>query len=184
MNYSSKELWYHFKKSLKDELNDLKSSNPEQLQRLKKKGERKYLLNEIVLPSVAQRMNLLHKSEFLRIDYAFCKKGKTGWNVPLVFIESENIWDACYEEALKLCSTITPLKVLIAYGFNEEIKKQIENFDNNEHYVFTDFKDVNTLFGWYVILLYENINDSIRFHHYIYDENGNMLDSEKGSFDI
>ena len=73
---------------------------------------------------------------------------------------------------------------MIAYGFNEKIKQEIENSDNNEPYVFTDFKDVNTLFGWYVILLYEGVDDTLRFHYYVYDENGNMLDDENGSFDV
>jgi hypothetical protein len=173
--YKPEQLWSEFKTKLIKVLQE--DLDPKQLERLKVPSERKYFFDEQVFPSVAKELNLHYKKEFLRIDYSFYKAGSRGWSVPLIFIESENNWVSCYEETLKLCSVTAPLKILLTYGFPQERKEEIENENHSDIYILDDFKEVNTLFGWYVILLYDDSQNKICFHVYAYDENAKLIKS-------
>lgn len=125
-NTHSFNLWQDFKSALKNQL----EKDKEKIEAFFKiPANRKYYFKKN-FKEIAETLNLIYKydEEFLRIDYAFFKKGsKYGWRVPQILVESENIYNSIFQEILKLCSLNVPLKVLIIYADleNEKIKKDV-----------------------------------------------------------
>lgn len=66
-----------------------------------------------LLRAVAEKMGLLFKSEEFKVDYTLCVQGVDGYQVPAVFVESENVALSAHHEIRKLCCLHAPLKVLI-----------------------------------------------------------------------
>lgn len=68
---------------------------------------------ENLLRKVAQALGLSFKKEEFKIDYTLCHSEENGYEVPVIFIESENIASSAHHEIRKLCCLHAPLKVLI-----------------------------------------------------------------------
>lgn len=66
-----------------------------------------------VLPQVAEEMALQKRTELFKVDVALCMQ-HDGRDVPLIFVESENLASTADHEVWKLCSLAAPLKVLIS----------------------------------------------------------------------
>ena len=76
-------------------------------------SKRTKLYENQMFEKVASKLNLVYKKEEFKIDYTLCQKCHDGYNVPLVFIESENDASTAHHEMRKLCCLSAPLKVLI-----------------------------------------------------------------------
>jgi len=175
MKANPKDEWMKFKISLQSVLTGLK---PDERMRLKKYGDRKYFFNELVLPKVAHDLTYILKPEFLRVDYTLMKLGECEFNVPMVCIESENNFDSCYEEILKLSSINAPLKILIAYGMPDDRLKDYTDNDIIDIYIFEDFLSITQLVGWYAVLVYDDTEPVPKFHVYVYNEKGERVTEE------
>lgn len=173
-------LWEQFRASF---AKNLWSVEQEHASRIDDHNDRKYFLKEKVLPAVAKDLQLEYsqKEEFLRVDYTMFKHGtKHKWLVPMIAIESENNFDACYQECGKLASINCPLKVLINYGVTEEKERLLTENDSDSSYILDDFMHDWQLVGWYTILIYDNRAEGPRFNVYLYNEKGErLLDKEQ-----
>jgi len=181
MNIDSLKIWSTFKSCFENRVKGLSES---ELKRFKTTGDRKYLFNESVLPKVAEDMGYKMRPEFLRVDYTFMAVGKNGFQVPVVCIESENNFDSCYEETLKLCALNVPLKILITYGMPAERAKDFGDNDIVDAYIFADFLEKTNLIGCYGILIYDDTDEEIKFHVFLYNEKGERVLDECGQMVI
>jgi len=69
---------------------------------------------EKIFPNVAKNLGLVLTTELFKVDAALAiKQQPTNWEIPIIFIESENNFDTAAEEFYKLCSLSAPLRVLI-----------------------------------------------------------------------
>jgi hypothetical protein len=178
MNFTNENTLREFITSFKKQIEIF---DPILINKLKSLNERKYFFKNHLFPRIAEELNLRYEEtkEFLRVDYTFFKEGNLHkWHVPIIFIESENSWQSSYEEALKLCSLNAPLKVLIHYGLNEEINKEIEGKETNWDYIFNDFINETKLIGYFLLLVYINQTDTeINFKKIVYNEEGKTIES-------
>jgi len=170
---SSGDFFRDFRKSFEECLTNTDST---QLEKLKIPSERKTLFSRYIMKEIAGKMNMEFVPEFLRIDYVLCKQGKSGWMVPKICIESENNWDSVYEEVLKLSSINAPLKVLINYGMNEQKMLEIKSEEMNDWYILQDFLMEGQLCGWYAILIYDDSDNQVQFHCFVYNELGKRIE--------
>lgn len=76
-------------------------------------GNRTSLYEDRILKQVAGAMGLVFRKEEFKIDYTLCKSTDRGYDVPLVFVESENVANSAHHEIRKLSCLHAPLKVLI-----------------------------------------------------------------------
>ena len=194
MNINSQELWERFKKSfiknIKGPVRD-KTYLPDK-SKTGTVAERKNFFKKHLFPAMSKDLDLKFeiKEEFLRVDYTFFKKGtENKFLVPMICIESENSWNpGSYEkEVRKLCSLTVPLKILIMYGLNEENSKAFDihkDQGGNEHYwdyILPGFKNENMLAGLFVVMVYDKHDEErIVFRTKVYDENGKIVNKEKG----
>lgn len=113
-----------------------------------------------LFPKVAKEMNLYcSEKEFLRIDILLTKKGKYGFRVPIVAIESENIADGSNSdldnEILKLFCINAPIKVLITRfeNFENEINSIWEGHSNSAwYYSMADFFELGRFNGYFIVI--------------------------------
>lgn len=77
--------------------------------------ERTRFLGDDIIPAVAKRLGFIERpeKELLQVDFAIAKKVGS-IDVPVIFIESENIAETTSREVHKLCCLSAPLKVLIS----------------------------------------------------------------------
>lgn len=68
---------------------------------------------EFALPAVAKSLELKLKFEEFKIDYTLCQKSGSNVDVPLIYIESENVALSAEHEVRKLCCLNARLKILI-----------------------------------------------------------------------
>jgi|WetSurMetagenome_2_1015567.scaffolds.fasta_scaffold134014_1 hypothetical protein len=94
---------FHIKRASKTQLNAAWSSQTARTQ----------FYTKNILPNVAAQMGLTTRTELFTVDLAMCAKASTGHDVPLIFIESENIAFSADHEVWKLCCLAAPLKILI-----------------------------------------------------------------------
>lgn len=78
----------------------------------KSSGDRTAFYEGTLLESVSEAMGLTFKKEEFKVDYTFCAT-TTDYDVPMVFVESENVATSAHHEMRKLCCLHAPLKVLI-----------------------------------------------------------------------
>lgn len=76
-------------------------------------GNRTALYEETLLKNVSETMGLTFKKEEFKVDYTFCTTTSNDYDVPMVFVESENVATSAHHEMRKLCCLHAPLKVLI-----------------------------------------------------------------------
>lgn len=178
MQNLSASLWNDFKQSFRT---NISLADSKILDKLKTTNQRKYFFKTDLLPRIADDLGLLYDEtkEFLRVDYSFFKKGSLHkWNVPMIFIESENSWESSYEEALKLCSLNAPLKILILYGLTDEVRHELEGGETNWDYIFRDYVKEIGLVGHFALLVYlKQDNTSVTFKKVVYNENGDTIES-------
>jgi hypothetical protein len=182
MTTDNKQLWKDFIVSFK---NNIEKAKNEELESLKIYSDRKYFFKKL-FSHVSKDLDLFYEDsqEFLRVDYTLFKKGHAhNWQVPQIFIESENSWDSSYQEAIKLCSLNAPLKVLILYNLTKELQEELEGKNTHWDYIFKDFINESRLIGLFALLVYTESQDKkIVFHFMLYGENGNTI--EKGILKI
>jgi hypothetical protein len=76
-------------------------------------GDRTTFYVNTIFPEIAEKMNLKLRRELFKVDAAFCKVSDSGYDVPLIFIESENDASSATHEMRKLSSLNSPCRVLI-----------------------------------------------------------------------
>ena len=64
------------------------------------------------MPSIAQKLNLIHGKEEFHVDYVMSKSTYSNFTIPQIFIESENDITSASHEIQKLASLNSPLRVL------------------------------------------------------------------------
>jgi hypothetical protein len=170
-NFSCSSLWSSFKSSF---IKNLISLERQDVEMLKFYSERKDFLKHKLLPKIANDLSLKYyrNKEFLRVDYTlFCKRNQDSWEVPLISIESENVWDSSYEEVLKLLSINVPLKVLVLYNLSEEqLSQYIHSYENDWDYMFQDFNMVSTNVGHFAVMIFNCLNiDNLSITFSLYD---------------
>lgn len=79
----------------------------------KSSGDRTQFYEGTFLQNVSEAMGLTFKKEEFKVDYTFCATTENDYDVPMVFIESENFAITAHHEIRKLCCLHAPLKVLI-----------------------------------------------------------------------
>jgi hypothetical protein len=76
-------------------------------------GDRTNFYSKTVLPEIAALMGLTMRTELFKVDAAFCKASSLNYDVPIIFIESENNAATATHEIKKLCSLNAPCRILI-----------------------------------------------------------------------
>ena len=175
MKFNSEQLWAVFKKMLTETLNetpieivgDAWNSNP----------ERTKFYFDFLLPKIANKMKFNYEKEkVFRVDAVFYIKAENGYQVPIVFIESENNADDTETEIYKLCCLNAPLKVIfICQEWTEKRKKEIteEYWD----YIIDAFVKENLLVGYLGVIVAEWMDD-LKFYSFAYNENGKMVEEQ------
>ncbi len=112
-----------------------------------------------------------------RIDGIFVKKGGQTIDVPIIYLESENIATTSHEEVYKLCCLNAPLKVMIlCTEWDDQFwKKQIT--ENHWHYIVDDFKDELSLTGYFAFII-AAWDETLKFHAYVLNENADLIEDD------
>jgi hypothetical protein len=177
------QLWRDFIFSFKTNIEKTEYAD---LETLRSYRDRKYFFKNF-FSKVSGDLKLLFddSQEFLRVDYTLFRKGHAhNWKVPQICIESENSWDSSYEEAIKLCSLNAPLKVLILYGLNDELQKELDGHETHWDYIFKDFIAESRLIGLFALIIYtRDSKDQLIFHYILYGEDGITIEKGKFCFD-
>ena len=140
------------------------------------------LYEDRVLGNVAQRMDLGLKKEEFKVDYTLCKEGERGYEVPLVYVESENVATSAHHEIRKLCCLHAPLKVLIVCAeWSDEwshrgLKKDL--LPKWRHQIISHNKEwpAPCITG---IIVAEWQEEKLRYYALALDHFGEVVDSEK-----
>jgi hypothetical protein len=174
MKIDSQSLWNKFKHSL---IESIKETEVIAFKAAWKScsDRTKFYFGEL-LPKVAKKLDLgFHKEKPFRIDGIFVKKGGQTTDVPLIYLESENIAASSHEEVYKLCCLNAPLKVLIVCTeWDDEFwKKQI--IDGHWHYIVEDFKDELSLTGSFAFII-AAWDETLKFHAYVLDEHAEITE--------
>lgn len=176
MENTSKKLWDNFQTLLKEEL---EITSIEILDNAwQSSGSRTKFYFDDLLPKVAEKMQLTFmKEELFRVDAIFYKKTDNGYNVPKIFIESENNAETADLEIRKLCSLNAPLKVLmLCLEWTESIKEQLTT--DHWNFIIRAFANEQQLIGHFGIIVAEK-TDKFRFFSFAYNEQGEVYDIEK-----
>ncbi|KXS54330.1 MAG: hypothetical protein AWU57_1278 [Marinobacter sp. T13-3] len=104
-------LWAEFVNNFEKKLDE--SCDETLLKAWESSGNRTSFYESSLLRNVASEMSMVFKNEDFKIDYTFCKRMDGHYDVPLIFIESENVAASADHEMRKLCCLQAPLKVLI-----------------------------------------------------------------------
>ncbi|MBU2986746.1 hypothetical protein KO528_15380 [Saccharophagus degradans] len=104
------QYWKAFENTFKEQLTNVTSDQYREA--WKSSSNRTALYERVILPSVAQNLGLVFKSEEWKIDFTLCRD-VNGYPVPEIFIESENVALSAHHEIRKLCCLSSPLKILI-----------------------------------------------------------------------
>ena len=176
MENNSKELWDNFKKTITEAV---KETRPEILETAwNSNPERTQFYFDNLLPMVAKKMKLgYEKEKVFRVDAVFYKKAKNGYQVPIVFIESENNAYDTETEIYKLCCLNAPLKIIfICQVWTEAIKKEItEDYWN---YIIEAFVEENILVGYLGVIVAEWMEEGLKFYTFAYNEKGKIVEED------
>jgi hypothetical protein len=139
-------------------------------------SERTQFYFDFLLPKVSHLMELgFEKEKLFRVDAVFYKKANNGYQIPIVYIESENNVQSSYEEIYKLCCLNAPLKILfICVPWTPENKKLI--VDDDWQYIVQDFASEDSLQGYLGIIVAEWMEEGLKFYALYFDQNGNLSD--------
>lgn len=97
-------------------------------------------------------------------------RGEYKYQVPIIFIESENDIDGdITNETRKLLYLNAPLKILITKG---DLKVDIINNDTHWKYLIDDFKQFNRLSGFFVVISVVWNNDTPEYQYIAYNDQG------------
>jgi len=110
-----KTLWSDFKKEF---VNQIKLQSEKGLTEawFNRTNRTNFYVKEI-FPLVAKNMDLVLTKELFKVDAAMAMKSQPdNWEIPIIFIESENVISSALEEVDKLCSLSAPVRVLITIG--------------------------------------------------------------------
>lgn len=172
MKYSSENVWGNFIEGFQGVINKTKHKE------LKKicfnKTDRTKFYRDILLKSICNCMSLKYANkEFLRVDFVFYHKSSKGsWQIPVVFIESENEYnDKVIETELpKLCCLNAPLKVLFIWTrWDEESLKRIHYEDFK--YFIDSHKEAVALTGYLAVIVGDYRDGELRYDYFVYKEN-------------
>lgn len=176
----SKTLWRDFKKTFIEAL-DTKHilHNWTQVSKITD-----YYREELI-PQIANKLNLHYAAkEYLLIDYVLSKKDKKetdDWEIPLIFIESENEIDSIHdslpgEELFKLCCTNAPLKVIITKDDNWEYNSEMHIKNWSDIIIFTE---VTQLVGYLAIIIIEKQDKNLFANYILFDDNADIIERGK-----
>ncbi len=173
MKETPSALWNKFKQALSEELTDTP------LEQLEKAWEEKRttFYRQVMIPAVADRMNLIFKDEKLnRVDYVLYKKAANGYEIPVIAIESENDCTRCEEEVEKLCCLNLPLKVLfLAMEWNDATRQ--EQINDSWQYIFAANNEVYKLDGYFGFVIWNSLDS--KFHCFAFNEEGEIIDQDQ-----
>jgi hypothetical protein len=129
-----------------------------------------------LLPKIAARLDLgFRKERPFRTDGIFWKKGGQTTEVPIIYVESENIATTSDSEVYKLCCINAPLKVLIlCTPWGDPLWKK-ELSEGYWHYIIDDFNDEVGLTGYFAIII-AAWDKSLKFHSYVLDEEAELIE--------
>ena len=173
------EFWDKFQASFIEQIGSLNVSDL--IDAWKSCGNRTAMYENNVLEEVAQSMGMSFKKEEFKIDYTFCKKISPDYEVPLIYIESENIAKHSMHEMRKLCCLSAPLKILITCVEWSDEDGYWKNGGNKK--LLTDewasiISKHNTVWPQPAItgvLIAERKNDILRYYSLVFSPNGEIL---------
>lgn len=112
-------LWHNFKKEFVAQIKQQKDEGLEAA--WTGPANRTQFYVEKIFPNVAKKLGLILTTELFKVDAALAiKQQPTNWEIPVIFVESENNIDTAEQEIDKLCSLSAPVRVLITVGDMED----------------------------------------------------------------
>jgi hypothetical protein len=176
MKHNSIEVWRDFKASFAKSIEETPFETLKDAWQSSTNRTEFYL--DQLLPNVAKKLSLSYEREkTFRVDGILSKIAKTGYPVPIIFVESENNSGDTETEIYKLCCLNSPLKVLlICCEWTDEYKLQTTN--DYWQYIIDSFVAENTLVGHLGIIVAE-MKDSLKFFGFAYNEQGKIEDNEQ-----
>jgi len=175
MKHNSAELWIDFTNALKQEIEgthiDILGTAWES------NAKRTSFYLELLLPKIATKLNLgFEREKTFRVDATFYRKAANDYQVPIIFIETENNSSTTETEIYKLCCLNAPLKVIfICLEWNNESRKDIT--EDYWQYIIDAFVAENRLVGHLGVIVAEWM-DTLKLHGFAYNEKG-KIDEEK-----
>ena len=130
-----------------------------------------------IYPYIAEKLDLKYfPKEFLKVDATMYRKDKiTNWEIPVIFIESENDFETAEEEVYKLCSLSAPIRVLITISDEINNEKLIGWVKNWSSYIET-CSEVWPNKGILGIIITDN---KFNFYSMAWNEKGSIFESLK-----
>lgn len=174
MKYQSRPLWEAFRNAIISSIQETAITVFEEA--WKSCYQRtEFYFNEL-LPQVAGKLNLQFKKERpFKIDGVFWTKAGQTTEVPVIYLESENIATRSNEEVYKLCCVNAPLKVLIICTEWDDATWRKELGEGYWHYIIEDFKDEVGLKGLLAFII-ADWQETLRFHSYVINEGGEVAE--------
>ncbi len=176
MKFDTQSLWEKFKSCLIESIKETEVTAFEEAWKSCSDRTKFYFFE--LLPKVAKKLDLgFQREKPFRIDGIFVKKGGQTTDVPIIYLESENIATSSHEEVYKLCCLNAPLKVMIlCTEWDDQFwKKQIT--ENHWHYIVDDFKDELSLTGYFAFII-AAWDETLKFHAYVLNENADLIEDD------
>lgn len=137
-----------------------------------------------LLKNVSDEMGLIFKKEEFKVDYTFCVTIENKYDVPIVFIESENVATSAHHEIRKLCCLHAPLKVLIvcAEWSNEKSGGYQDNLIKRWA---AQIRSHNKIWPSPSItgVIVAEWNESLKYHVIAFDHFGEVVDKHRVFFE-
>ncbi len=186
-NDSSIALWETFKGLYVEELK--KSSNDKLKEILTRFGERSIRteFNREIIHGIAKNIELGVNEEVLQIDFALTKTPKSGYPIPIIFVEHENdiSSEPTNHEISKLCFTNAPLKVFITWISGDWENERKNSLDDFWWYMVASYQEVyGDIPGTLGLIVGEvnSENKTVKYFSERWDENHKWEDGSKGAF--
>lgn len=171
MIYEPQNLWNRFLETLENSLKTFDFSEYEHAW-LSPSNRTSFYINKL-FPKIAKSLGFDLLYEDLRIDVILSIRATSGWDVPVISIESENDSESAEREVWKLCYLNSPLKVLfICTEWSE--KRFNELITEHWSYIVNSFKDISLLNGILGIIVAEK-TDKLRFYFFAFDDDGKII---------
>ena len=181
-------LWDEFRSSFVKNLEALPVSQFNEAWKTSKNRTRLY--EHTILEPVCREIGLNYKKELFKIDYTFCRKSKNGTDVPLVFIESENVALDAEHEMRKLCCLSAPLKVLITCAEWSDIPGDWKNggykelLTNRWSEMISAHNSIWPQPALTGVLIAEALNERLRYYSILFGPNGSIEKESEIIFEI
>jgi len=176
MPYDKQSLWGNFKSALIASIKETEATAFKEA--WKSCGDRTKFYFYELLPKVALKLDLGFQTEKpFRIDGIFVKRAGQTTNVPIIYLESENIATNSHDEVYKLCCLNAPLKVLVVCTEwdNEYWKKKV--IYGHWHYIVEDFKDELSLTGYFAFII-AAWDQTLKFHAFVLNEHAEIIEDQ------